>query len=53
MLVVNHIYVTEPQYIFITNHSGVGGDHIEPTIGYYQVEQLNDLIVRLIKEYTE
>ena len=44
---------TDGTYTFITNHSGVGGDHIEPTIGRYQVEQLNDLIVRLIKEYTE
>ena len=44
---------TDGTYTFITNHSGVGGDHIEPTIGGYQVEQLNDLIVRLIKEYTE
>lgn len=44
---------TDGTYTFITNHSGVGSDHIEPTIGEYQVEQLNDLIVRLIKEYTE
>ncbi|MBR5499756.1 MAG: VWA domain-containing protein [Bacteroidales bacterium] len=44
---------TDGTYTFITNHSGVGGDHIEPTIGDYQVEHLNDLIVRLIKEYTE
>jgi hypothetical protein len=44
---------TDGTYTFITNHSGVGNDHIEPTIGEYQVEQLNDLIVRLIKEYTE
>lgn len=43
---------TNGTYTFITNHSGVGGDHIEPTIGEYQVEQLNDLIVRLIMEYT-
>ena len=45
--------LTDGTYTFITNHSGVGGDHIEPTIGDYQVEQLNDLIFRLIKEYTE
>ena len=44
---------TDGTYTFITNHSGVGGDHIIPTVGEYQVEQLNDLIVRLIKEYTE
>ena len=44
---------TDGTYTFITNHSGVGNDHIIPTVGEYQVEQLNDLIVRLIKEYTE
>ena len=44
---------TDGTYTFITNHSGVGNDHIEPTIGQYQVEQLNDLIVRLIQKYTE
>jgi hypothetical protein len=44
---------TDGTYTFITNHSGVGNDHIIPTVGEYQVEQLNDLIVRLIQEYTE
>ena len=44
---------TDGTYTFITNHSGVGDDHIIPTIGQYQVEQLNDLIVRLIEKYTE
>ena len=44
---------TDGTYTFITNHSGVGGDHLIPTVGEYQVEQLNDLIVRLIQEYTE
>lgn len=44
---------TDGTYVFITNHSGIGGDHIEPTIGQYQVELLNSLIVRLIGKYTE
>lgn len=44
---------TDGTYTFITNHSGVGDDHIIPTIGQYQVEQMNDLIVRLIEKYTE
>ena len=35
-------------YTFLTNDSGIGGDHIEPTIGEYQVEILNDLLVRVI-----
>ena len=35
-------------YTFLTNDSGIGGDHIDPTIGEYDVELLNDLLVRLI-----
>lgn len=40
-------------YVFLTNHSGIGNSHIEPTIGEYKVEYLNDLLVRLIVEYSE
>jgi len=35
-------------YTFLTDHSGIGGSHVEPTIGEYQVEYLNDMLVRLI-----
>ncbi len=35
-------------YTFLTDHSGIGGGHIEPTIGEFQVEYLNDMLVRLI-----
>lgn len=35
-------------YTFLTNDSGIGGGHIEPTIGEFQVEILNDLLVRVI-----
>lgn len=38
-------------YTFLTNHSGIGGDHIEPTIGDYEVEKLNDMMVRIINDY--
>ena len=38
-------------YVFLTNHSGIGGDHIAPTVGQYEVEYLNDLICRLIEAY--
>ncbi len=38
-------------YVFLTNDSGVGGDHITPSVGQYQVEKLNELIVRLITKY--
>lgn len=40
-------------YVFLTDDSGVGGSHIEASVGEYQVEQLNDLVVRLIKENIE
>lgn len=38
-------------YIFLTDDSGVGDSHLEPTIGDYEVEYLNDLMVRLINWY--
>ena len=44
---------TDATYVFITNHSGIGGEHIEATVGEYQVELLNDLMVRLIDEYMQ
>lgn len=43
--------MTGGTYTFLTDHSGVGGGHIEPTIGQYKVEKLNALMIRLIKEY--
>ena len=44
---------TNGTYVFITDDSGVGNDHLEPSVGEYQVEFLNDLMVRLIKKYSE
>ncbi len=35
-------------YTFLTDDSGIGGEHITPTIGEFQVEILNDLLVRVI-----
>jgi hypothetical protein len=43
---------TNGTYVFITNDSGIGQEHIEATVGDYEVELLNDLIVRLINKYT-
>jgi len=43
---------TNGTYVFITNDSGIGNDHLEPSVGEYKVEYLNDLMVRLIKKYT-
>nr|MCU0321851.1 VWA domain-containing protein [Chitinophagaceae bacterium] len=44
---------TNGTYVFITNHSGIGNNHLEPTVGQYQVEFLNNLMVRLINKYAE
>jgi len=44
---------TNSTYTFITNHSGIGDDHIEASVGEYEVEFLNDLMVRLINQYAE
>lgn len=40
-------------YVFITDDSGVGNTHLEPSVGYYVIEPLNDLLVRLINAYSE
>lgn len=45
--------VTNGTYVFITDDSGIGGDHLEASVGDYQVEKLNDLMVRLISKYAE
>ncbi len=44
---------TNGTYVFITNDSGIGNDHLEASVGEYQVEKLNDLLVRLITKYSE
>jgi hypothetical protein len=43
---------TNGTYAFLTNHSGIGNTHIEPSTDEYEVELLNDLMVRLIDTYT-
>ncbi|HEY5367514.1 MAG TPA: vWA domain-containing protein [Hanamia sp.] len=44
---------TNGTYVFITNDSGIGNAHLEPTVGRYTVEFLNNLMVRLINKYSE
>lgn len=39
-------------YLFLTDHSGVGDSHIDPTTDSYEVEKFNDLLVRIFKQYT-
>lgn len=45
--------LTGGTYTFLTNDSGIGGEHLEPTIGDYEVEQLNDMIVRIVQKYMQ
>lgn len=42
---------TNGTYTFLTNDSGVGGDHIKPTVGAFNVEKLGDMMVRIVGEY--
>lgn len=44
---------TNGTYVFITDDSGIGNDHLEASVGEYQVEFLNELMVRLINKYSE
>lgn len=50
-LLRNQAMMTNGTYVFLTNHSGIGGEKIEPTIGAYVPEYLNQLLVRLVHEY--
>lgn len=43
--------LTGGTYVFLTDDSGVGDSHLEPIVGSYEVELLQDLIVRVIDEY--
>ncbi|MBO5076766.1 MAG: VWA domain-containing protein [Clostridia bacterium] len=43
--------MTGGTYLFLTNDSGIGGDHQEPTDTQYEIEPLNDCMVRVIKDY--
>ena len=40
-------------YVFLTDDSGIGGSHLEPIIGKYDVEKLNELIIRVINGYKQ
>ncbi len=40
--------LTGGQFLFLTDDSGVGNAHAEPRIPYYQVERLEQLIVRMV-----
>jgi hypothetical protein len=42
---------TNGTYAFLTNNSGVGNKHIEPTTDKYEVELLNNLLQRIIGQF--
>ncbi len=41
--------ITGGRYVFLTDDSGVGLAHAEPTISCYQVTRLNELLARLLR----
>ncbi len=43
---------TNGTYVFLTDDSGIGGSHTKPSIDDFDVELLNDLIARLLKQFT-
>lgn len=46
-------FMTGGTYTFLTDDSGIGYSHTEPTIGSYSVEKLNDMMVRIVNGYLE
>ncbi len=47
----SYAVMTGGTYIFLTNHSGIGNGHIEASVGEYNVEPLNECMVRVACEY--
>lgn len=46
-------FTTGGTYTFLTSDSGIGGEHIEPTVGAFNVEKLGDMMVRIVGGYLE
>jgi hypothetical protein len=42
---------TNGTYVALTNHSGIGNDHIAPTTDNIKVELLSEAVERIIKQY--
>ena len=45
--------MTGGTYTYLTDHSGIGGSHDKPDVEEVNVELLNNMLVRIIKEYVE
>ena len=46
-------FTTGGTYTFLTSDSGIGGEHIKPTVGAFNVEKLGDMMVRIVNGYLE
>lgn len=46
----NIALATNGTYTFLTNHSGVGGTHIEPSTDGYKVESFREVLVRVARQ---
>lgn len=44
---------TNGHYLFLTDHSGIGGTHLKPSTHSYEVKKLNDLLVDIITKYVQ
>lgn len=44
---------TNGTYAFLTDHSGIGNSHTAPSTDSYKVEKLNDLMIRIIDQFTD
>jgi hypothetical protein len=42
-------HATGGQYIFLTDHSGIGGSHAAPKVDQYTVETLHEAMLRMIR----
>jgi hypothetical protein len=50
-LMRSYSLLTNGTYLFLTDDSGIGGKHIEPTTDEYTVKLLNDLLFRTIYRF--
>ena len=50
-LLRSYAVMTGGTYIFLTDHSGIGNGHIEASVGEYDVEPLNECMIRVVCEY--
>ena len=44
---------TGGDYVFLTDDSGIGGSHMEPIIGSYEVRKLYNVIIDIINDYKQ